>query len=419
MREFVRRVWPLTLRGTGALALSVVGFVVAHEAGLIELVYFAALLVAVLVLSVISLWFTRRIDAVSRSLSPEVATVGRESTVTVRIAVRNALPTSPGTWDDTVPAGLVARARGVFPAVGSAMRGGERAVELRYTVEGRVRGIHPLGPFGLTVTDPFGLARRRLRLGGKTQVTVAPRVVDLPFFRGSSGETGGTRETASTQLGQGADNLVARPYAPGDSMRRIHWRATAHRDTLMVRQEEEETSPEATVILDRSAAQWSPEALRAPGADDAFETAVAAAVSIIARLVRDGYTVEVLDTDGAALAEPVPGGDLHEIDALATQFATLTARRGDGIARTAGMFAGHQTGPVIVVTGRLRVEDALSLAPLAHHSSMPVVIAASPSSDALARLHDRGWHTGAAFSEAELGDAWETAMQRGATRVGA
>jgi hypothetical protein len=73
---------------------------------------------------------------------------------------------------------------------------------------------------------------------------------------------------------------------------------------------------------------------------------------------------------------------------------------------------------VIVVTGRLRVEDALALAPLAHHSSMPVVIAAAPSSDALARLRDRGWHTGAAFSEAELGDAWETAMERGATHVG-
>ena len=56
-------------------------------------------------------------------------------------------------------------------------------------------------------------------------------------------------------------------------MRRIHWRATAHRDELMVRQEEQESTPEATVVLDRGVLRWSPEALRAPGADAGFEAA--------------------------------------------------------------------------------------------------------------------------------------------------
>jgi uncharacterized protein (DUF58 family) len=419
MIGFVRRVWPLTLRGTGALVLAIAAFVVAHEAGLIELVYFAVLLLAVLATSVASLWLTRRIDSVTRSLSPDVATVGRESVVTVRVGVRSALPTSPGSWDDTVSPGLEGRASGIFPAVGSGMRGSERAVDLEYTVVGRIRGIHTLGPFGLTTTDPFGLARRRVRLGGKTEVTVAPRVVDLPALPAATGETGGTRETATAQLGQGADNLVARPYAPGDSMRRIHWRATAHRDTLMVRQEEQESSPEATVVLDRGAAHWNPDALRTPGSDAAFETAVSAAVSAVARLVRDGYTVEVIDTDGTTLSEPLIGGEVHEIDALATQLATLTARPGDGVARTAGMFAGTQTGPVIVVTGHLRAADALSLAPLVHHASVAVAIATSPSSDALARLRDHGWHTAAAFTEDDLVEAWATAMERGADRVGA
>ncbi|MFG6475150.1 DUF58 domain-containing protein [Microbacterium sp. P06] len=419
MIGFVRRVWPLTLRGTGALVLAALGFVVAHEAGLVELVYFSVLLLSVLVASVVSLWFTRRIDTVSRSLSPDVATVGRESVVTVRVGVRNALPMSPGAWDDTVSPGLDGRARGIFPAVGSGLRGSARAVDLRYTVEGRSRGIHSLGPFGLTTTDPFGLARRRIRLGGRTSVTVAPRVVELVPFVATAAETGGTRETATTQLGQGADNLVARPYAPGDSMRRIHWRATAHRDTLMVRQEEQDSSPEATVILDRGAAHWGPDALRAPGADAAFETAVSAAVSAVARLVRDGYTVEVIDTDGSTLSEPILGGEIHEIDALATQFATLVARQGNGVSRAAGLFAGAQTGPVVVITGHLRVADALALAPLAHHSSLAVLIATSPSSDALARLRDQGWHTASAFGEGDLADAWETARERGVNRVGA
>lgn len=418
MITLLRRLWPLTLRGTGALVLAIASFVVAHEAGLVELIYFGVLLLAVLGASLASLWLTRRIDAVSRSLSPDVATVGRESVVTVRVGTRSALPASPGTWEDVVPAGLEGRARGVFPAVGSGMRRGERSVDLRYTVVGSIRGVHPLGPFTLTATDPFGFARRRVRVGAKTRVTVAPRVVDLPALPPSAGEAGGMLQTATAQLGQGADNLVARPYAPGDSMRRIHWRATAHRDTLMVRQEEQESSPEATVVLDLGADHWSAEAARTPGSDTGFETAVSAAISAVARLVHDGYSVEVIDSDGTTISEAILGGETHEIDALATQFATLTARPGRGLAHVAGMFAGLQTGPVVVVTGRMRLGDAEALAPLAQHCSLAVLLATAPSADAIARLRTLGWHAAAAPGESDLVEAWETAMERSVDRVG-
>lgn len=416
---FLRRIWPLTVRGNGALVLAVASFVLAHEIGLIELVYFGVLLVAVLATSLVSLWLTRRIEAVSRSLTPDVPTVGRESVVTVRVGMRSALPTSPGTWDDTIPPGLEGRARGVFPAAGSGMRRGQRSVDLQYVVVGRVRGMHTLGPFGLTATDPFGIARRRVRIGAKTRVTVAPGVVDLPAFHATTGEAGGMQQTTTAQPGQGADNLVARPYAPGDSMRRIHWRATAHRDTLMVRQEEQEASPTATVVLDRGGAHWAPDAARHPGADPGFEMAVSAAVSAAARLVRDGYAVEVIDTDGTLLADPILGGELHEIDALATQFAALTTRAGDGLARTAGMFAGLQSGPVVIITGRLRDDDAHALAPLVHHTSLAVLLATAPSADALDFLRGHGWHVAAARPETDLAEAWQTAMERSVHSVGA
>src|SRR5690349_18156691 len=99
----MRRLWPLTVRGTGAAVLAVACFVIANEVGIVELMYFGILLIAVLVASVASLYLTRRTDTVTRSLSPDVATVGRDSLVTVRVGVRTALPTAPGTWRDTVP----------------------------------------------------------------------------------------------------------------------------------------------------------------------------------------------------------------------------------------------------------------------------------------------------------------------------
>ncbi|KAA9107594.1 DUF58 domain-containing protein [Microbacterium rhizomatis] len=413
----MRRVWPLTVRGTGALVLAIACFVLANELGLVELLYFGILLLATLAASIVSLYVTRRTESVGRSLSPDVATVGRPSTVTVRVGVRTAVPTAAGLWRDAVPAGLTGVAHGVFPALGSGLRGDERAVELRYTITGARRGVHPLGPLSVTSTDPFGLARRSNVLGVRTQVTVTPAIVDLPVLANFSGESGGTLHTTTNQIGQGSDNLIARPYAPGDSMRRIHWRATAHRDALMVRQEEQESTPEATVVLDRAAERWSAEALRTTGLDAGFEAAVSSCISVVSRLVTDGYVVELIDSDGTALADPIDGGDLGGVEAVATHLATITARRGDTLAKLPLLFAGAMTGPVVVVTGRFDPADAEALAPLVHHSALPIVLAAAPTGDALDRATDLGWRAAPIGADADLVAAWSGAADQGVSNV--
>lgn len=415
----MRRLWPLTVRGTGALVLAVACFVVANEFGITELMYFGILLVAVLLASVASLYLTRRSDVVTRSLSPDVATVGRESVVSVRVGVRTAVPTPPGTWDDALPKGLRGAAAGVFPALGSGLRGGERVVDLSYAVTGVRRGIHSIGPLSIRSTDPFGLARRRTLFGERTPVTVAPALMDLPPLTDFAGETGGTLHTTTNQLGQGADNLVARPYIPGDSMRRIHWRATAHRDELMVRQEEQESTPEASVVIDRGVLRWSTEAMQAPGADPGFEIAVSACVSAVARLVHDGYAVEVIDSDGTVLVDRIDGGDMTEVEAMLAHFATLTARRDDSLGRLTRLFAGVMTGPVIAVVGRFDPADADAIAPVAHHSTLPMLLAVAPVGDALDRAADHGWRVGAIDADGDLAAVWANAVGRGVSHVGA
>ncbi len=413
----MRRLWPLTVRGTGALILAVTCFVMANEFGVTELMYFGILLLAVLVASVASLYLSRRSDVVTRSLDPDVATVGRESLVSVSVGVRTALPTPPGVWHDQLPKGLRGKTEGVFPALGSGLRRSERVVELSYAVTGVRRGVHAIGPLAVRSTDPFGLARRQTLFGERTPVTVAPALIDLPPLTDFAGETGGTLHTTTNQLGQGADNLVARPYSPGDSMRRIHWRATAHRDELMVRQEEQESTPEASVVLDRGVLRWSTEAMQAPGADPGFEAAVSACVSAVARLVHDGYAVEVLDSDGSVLAERIDGGDMAEVEALLTHFATLTARRDDALTRLTGLFAGVMTGPVIVIVGRFDASDAEAIAPVVHHSTLPLLLAVSPVGDALDRAADSGWHVGTIDADGDLAVAWGNAVGRGVSHV--
>lgn len=417
----MRRVWPLTVRGTGALILAIACFVLAGEVGTMELLYFGILLLAVLGASIGSLYLTRRSDVVVRALHPEISTVGRETLVGARVGIRTAVPTPPGTWRDTLPKALSGKAEGAFPALGSGLRGGargaERFVDLSYTFTSSTRGVHSLGPLSVRSTDPFGLARRSTVFGDRTPVTVAPAVIDLPPLADFAGEAGGTLHTTTNQLGQGADNLVARPYVPGDSMRRIHWRSTAHRGELMVRQEEQESTPEASVVLDRGALRWASEAMTAPGLDPGFETAVSACVSAVARLVHDGYAVEVLDTDGTLLAERIDGGDMVEVESMLTHFATLTARRDDHLGRLPRLFAGVMTGPVIVIVGRFDPADAEVIAPVAHHSTLPMLFSVAPVGDALDRAIDAGWRACALDPEGDLAVAWGAAVGRGVSHV--
>lgn len=411
----MKKLWPLTMRGTGAVVLGIAFVVAAGELGLPVLLYFAMLLFVVVAAGIVSLYATKGSQDVARTLSSDVAAVGRTSTVTAVVGVRSALPAPPGTWSDALPAALAGEAVGPFTALSSGLRGDERTVELSYDVTGMRRGVHAIGPLTVTSTDTFGFARRRHVIGGTTPITVVPAVVDLPALSSWAGEAGGSLHTSAHQLGQGADNLIARPYAPGDSMRRIHWRATAHRDQLMVRQEEQESTPEATVVLDRGALRWPSEAMTQPGADPGFEAAVSACVSVAARLAKEGYTVEIIDSDGIALCDPLDSE--AEVDTVLARFATLVTRRDDHLTHLSALFVGATTGPVVVIVGRFDVADAVALAPIAHHSTLPVLLSVAPVGDALGRAERGGWRAARLDPDADLAASWSSAVERGVSHV--
>ncbi|WP_243074019.1 DUF58 domain-containing protein [Microbacterium sp. SS28] len=413
----MRRLWPFTVRGSGALALGIACFIVANELGVVELMYFGMLLLGVLVAAWVSLHLVRRTDRVTRSLSPDVGTVGRTSTVVTRVGVRSPFPTAPGTWQDALPLGVGGVARGSFPAIGSGFRGAEKSVELEYTVTGVRRGIHSLGPLTVTSMDPFGLARRRMTFADHAKVTIAPASIELSPLINLLGDAGGTLHSQTNHLGQGADNLVARPYVPGDSMRRIHWRASAHRGDLMVRQEEQESTPDAVVVLDRGVLRYTADALASTGSDPGFETAVSIAISVLTRLVQDGYAVDIIDTDGTPLAEHIDGGDMTAVEDVRTHFATLTARKDDHLQRLSKVFLGVMTGPVVLVTGRFDRADADAIAPIVHHSSLPILLAVSPTQDALGRALDAGWHAASVPPFSEMASAWTAVVERGVSRA--
>jgi uncharacterized protein (DUF58 family) len=181
------------------------------------------------------------------------------------------------------------------------LRRGQRA-RAAYRVPTGRRGRYTLGPVTVTVTDPFGLARRSWS-GSKTdEVTICPRVHEL---RPAPGAPGRLRSASPFSVRfhapavDGEEFLTLRQYEVGDDLRRIHWRSTARTGELIVREDEAQWQPRAVVLLDTR-----------PSAHDAasFEAAVEAAASIVARLHRSVLPVEVRTTDGRTLGVTGTGG---------------------------------------------------------------------------------------------------------------
>ncbi|MCD1269461.1 DUF58 domain-containing protein [Microbacterium sp. MEC084] len=389
---------PLTARGLAAVLLGVGLLVAANTLGRIELVVFGLTLLLLTTAAFVTLRLAGRVTDVERTLSTDVASVGGISQVRAML-VLSARPVPGGRWHDALPPALRAVVTEDEPngPIGDLPPGGRGVLPVSYAVMGMKRGRHAIGPLETAAIDPFGLARRRASAGGRTPVTIVPAVVPLRALPGAPGATGGAQATTDRH-GQGADNLIPRPYAPGDSMRRIHWRASAHHGSFMVREEERETTPRAIVVFDRGARRWSPDAAR--GDDEGFEAAVTLVVSATWSLVRDGYAVEVMDSDGAPISLVETQDDRRE---LLVTFASVGPRGEDTLDRLPTGIGNWASAPVILVTGRLTGEDVAGLAPVATQASRAVLLSVDPRGDALERAARQGWHAARLGTDIEAG----------------
>ncbi|QMU96090.1 DUF58 domain-containing protein [Microbacterium esteraromaticum] len=385
------RTRPLTARGAACLVLGGLLCVAANVLAARPLLYIGVLLLLLPLISLLVVRAPRRRGEVWRQISTDLLAVGETSKVTVRFELY--APGVPrGRWRDTLPDAVRGDAVGEYP--------GETRL-LHYDLEGVRRGTATLGPLLLRTVDPFGLAQRVQAFGETRMITVVPQVFALSPLPTRVGAAGGAAQTRSTRIGQGADNLIPRAYLSGDSRRRIHWRATAHRGSLMVRQEEEEASPDAVVVLDRAASRWA-----RPGdtPDPAFEAAVSLCASAALRFVQDGYSVDVFDSSGALLG--ALRGHEDDRDGLMVALATVIPRGEPRDLRA--IVGGTPPGPLVVITGAIQADDAVRLSTAG--AAAPMLIAAGASRDALAVAAEHGWNVARLDTAADPAEVWESAI---------
>lgn len=99
-----------------------------------------------------------------------------------------------------------------------------------------VRGEFQLGPMTLVSGDPFGLFLSLRRLTSTSRVIVYPQTVPLNYFELPVGQLSGGEAQRRRAHFVTTNAAGVREYVNGDSFNRIHWRSTARRDKLMVKE---------------------------------------------------------------------------------------------------------------------------------------------------------------------------------------
>lgn len=123
-------------------------------------------------------------------------------------------------------------------------------VSHHFTLECDHRGWQNIGPTRLVVRDPFGVTTRTMKISARDGVLVYPRMVPMNNFVVSALQPLGDMKPATPLVEDPMRTNGVRPYVPGDSPRRIHWRATARTGELQTRVFEPSASPVAAIFLD-------------------------------------------------------------------------------------------------------------------------------------------------------------------------
>jgi uncharacterized protein (DUF58 family) len=126
---------------------------------------------------------------------------------------------------------------------------GERR-ELELAVEAERWGAHQLGPVYLRAHDPFGLLVAEGMLARTPEIRVYPREDTLRRILQPRDTQVYSGSEVARRKGEGIEFADMRPWAPGDPLKRVNWRATARRGEVWVNESHPERNTDVILFVD-------------------------------------------------------------------------------------------------------------------------------------------------------------------------
>jgi uncharacterized protein (DUF58 family) len=324
---------PLTGRAAGFLACAVALYLAGLLTGVRELFMLAVGALALPLGAWLIVRAGRARVTATRAVRPARVTAGGRIAVSVELRNPGRMESGVLLVSDRVPYQLGPSAR--FVVAGLPSGATER---LSYELTGVARGRYQLGPTSLRLSDPFDLASVTVTSGATTEVIVRPRVEALSRVP-SAGDLAAAPVSRTRRLTTAGDELyTTREYRDGDDLRKVHWRSSAKRGQLMIRQDESPRQARVLIALDLRASVHV-------GGDEhsSLERVISAGASIATRLATGGYEIGCVTDDGGTVRVPrradaagpildfLAGAGPSRSSTLGPLASRLTATSGEGL----------------------------------------------------------------------------------------
>jgi len=278
-------------------------------------------------------WASLRRVEYGRRFDKQRAFPGETVEMKVSITNRKLLPLSWLEVSDEIPMALPLVNSVLMPthmpAVGTlenvlSLRWYER-ITRRYELKCTARGIYSLGPAHLTSGDLFALFEAEEAHESEDRLVVFPSIWPMEDLGLPLKEPFGERTTTHRLIEDPLRTAGVRDHRPEDGIRRIHWKATAHRGELQVRVYEPTATLNLVVLLNVSTFEKHWQGVL----PELFERAISVAASITAWAVGQKYKVGVA-ANGCTIhsdqpARVPPGRSPDQLTAILEMLAGVTS----------------------------------------------------------------------------------------------
>jgi len=246
------------------------------------------------------------------------------------------------------------------------------------------RGHFRVEPLQIRTGDPFGFFEAAATVGQGVGVVVYPRIEALPMWRLPPASIEGSHASPERTLQTTPLATTVRPWAPGDSMNRIHWRSTARFGEIQVKEFDLEQTADAWLFLDLEHGVQT-----GSGDESTTEAAVRVAASIADKALAENRAVGITVNAHRTTVLPADRGGRQRLKILQLLAAVEADGRtplAESLVTTIGRLKRGMTA--IVVTASQDPSFIRPLATLRGRGIAAVVVLLDPDAFARAALDE-------------------------------
>jgi uncharacterized protein (DUF58 family) len=287
----------------------------------------------------------------------------------VAVTNRKALPVPWLRIDDAFPKGLNLNGRELKPSGVSeqpllrhlASLGPHERVRWRYEIDCPQRGFYFFGPTELHSGDGLGFFARRRRFRRSDRLIVYPKVRPLPELGFPHKNPFGEQRARRHIVQDPSRTVGVREYHPEDSLKQVHWKASARHQELQVKVYEPVITQQLLVFLNVSSFRQAWLGI----IPEHQEQAISVAASIAYHATAQGFAVGLIANGGVphsdqsikVLPSWAPDQLMRVLEALAAVTSFATADIKDLLAAESPLLP---LGATLVVVTTVVVEELVA-----------------------------------------------------------